>query len=80
MKAKVNSDACIGCGACTYTCPEVFELQDDGVAKAVVEATAHYEDADLIAEVSTDLGEAMPGIDINEIPEEQRLQNRGNYI
>ena len=50
------------------------------VAKAVVEATAHYEDADLIAEVSTDLGEAMPGIDINEIPEEQRLQNRGNYI
>ncbi|RAP44166.1 pyridoxal 5'-phosphate synthase lyase subunit PdxS [uncultured Methanosphaera sp.] len=50
------------------------------VAKAVVEATAHYDDADLIAEVSTDLGEAMPGIDINEIPEEQRLQNRGNYI
>lgn len=50
------------------------------VAKAVVEATAHYEDADLIAEVSTDLGEAMPSIDINEIPEEQRLQNRGNYI
>jgi len=36
MKVKVNSDACIGCGACTYTCPEVFELQD-GVAKAVVE-------------------------------------------
>ena len=50
------------------------------VAKAVVEATAHYEDADLIAEVSTDLGAAMPGIDINEIPEEERLQNRGNLI
>lgn len=50
------------------------------VAKAIVDATAHYEDADLIAEVSTDLGEAMPGLDINEIPEEERLQNRGNYI
>ena len=50
------------------------------VAKAVVEATAHYEDADLIADVSTDLGAAMPGIDINEIPEEERLQNRGNLI
>ena len=50
------------------------------VAKAVVEATAHYEDADLIAEVSTDLGAAMPGIDINEIPEEERLQNRGNFF
>ncbi len=35
MKAKVNSDACIGCGACTYTCPEVFSLGDDGVAKAI---------------------------------------------
>lgn len=50
------------------------------VAKAVVDATAHYDDADLIAEVSTDLGAAMPGIDINEIPEEERLQNRGNLI
>lgn len=50
------------------------------VAKAVVEATAHYEDADLIADVSTDLGAAMPGIDINEIPEEERLQNRGKLI
>lgn len=50
------------------------------VAKAVVDATAHYDDADLIAEVSTDLGAAMPGLDINEIPEEERLQNRGNYI
>lgn len=50
------------------------------VAKAVVEATAHYEDADLIADVSTDLGAAMPGIDINEIPEEERLQNRGSLI
>lgn len=50
------------------------------VAKAVVEATAHYEDADLIADVSTDLGAAMPGIDINEISEEERLQNRGNLI
>lgn len=36
MKVNVNSDACIGCGACTYTCPEVFELQDEGYAKAIV--------------------------------------------
>lgn len=50
------------------------------VANAIVDATAHYEDAQLIAEVSTNLGAAMPGIDVNEIPEEERLQNRGNYI
>lgn len=25
----VDKDACIGCGACTEVCPEVFELRDD---------------------------------------------------
>ena len=47
------------------------------VEKAVVQATTHYKDADLIAKVSTNLGEAMPGIDIGEIPENERLQERG---
>lgn len=27
---KVDQDKCIGCGACTVICPEVFELRDDG--------------------------------------------------
>ena len=40
MKAIVNKDACIGCGACTYTCPDVFELSDDGVATVKVEEVA----------------------------------------
>jgi pyridoxal 5'-phosphate synthase pdxS subunit len=47
------------------------------IAKAIVEATAHFEDADLLAEVSRDLGKAMPGLDMNEIPESERLQTRG---
>ena len=47
------------------------------VAKAIVEATAHYEDAEVIAKVSTDLGKAMPGLEISEIPENERLQTRG---
>ncbi len=34
MKFKVN-DNCIGCGACTYTCEEVFEIDDKtGLAEA----------------------------------------------
>ncbi len=33
MKAKVN-EGCISCGACVSTCPEVFQLNDDGVAEA----------------------------------------------
>ncbi len=47
------------------------------VANAIAEATAHYEDAEVIAEVSRDLGKAMPGLEISQIPESERLQDRG---
>ena len=33
MKFLVNS-GCIGCGLCASTCPEVFQLTDENVAKA----------------------------------------------
>jgi pyridoxal 5'-phosphate synthase pdxS subunit len=46
-------------------------------AKAIVEATTHFEDADIIARVSRDLGEAMVGINISDIPEAERMQERG---
>ncbi|WP_048190661.1 pyridoxal 5'-phosphate synthase lyase subunit PdxS [Methanobacterium sp. SMA-27] len=47
------------------------------VAKAIVEATTHFEDADIITKVSTDLGKAMPGLEISDIPENMKLQTRG---
>jgi pyridoxal 5'-phosphate synthase pdxS subunit len=47
------------------------------VAKAIVEATTHYNDAEIIAEVSRDLGKAMPGLEISDIPENEKLQTRG---
>ncbi len=37
MKAKVNKDVCIGCGACQAICEDVFEIDDDGLAKAKVD-------------------------------------------
>jgi pyridoxal 5'-phosphate synthase pdxS subunit len=46
-------------------------------AKAIVQATTHYRDAAIIAEVSKNLGEAMVGIDISTLPQEQLLANRG---
>ncbi len=46
-------------------------------AKAIVHATAHFEDASEIADASRDLGEAMPGIDATKLPQEERLQDRG---
>ena len=45
-------------------------------AKAIVIATTHYQDAKLIAEVSKELGDPMPGLDIASIPEEHLLQIR----
>lgn len=35
MKLKVNKDLCIGCGACQAVCPEVFEIEDDGLATVI---------------------------------------------
>lgn len=46
-------------------------------AKAIVEATYNFDKPDVIGEVSKNLGEAMVGINIDEIPEEQLLAKRG---
>ncbi|HEY83400.1 MAG TPA: pyridoxal 5'-phosphate synthase lyase subunit PdxS [Dehalococcoidia bacterium] len=46
-------------------------------AQAIVKATTHYQDPQIIAEVSKNLGEAMPGLDIKQIPSEELLAPRG---
>ncbi|MGB9903628.1 MAG: pyridoxal 5'-phosphate synthase lyase subunit PdxS [Desulfotomaculales bacterium] len=46
-------------------------------AKAIVAATTYYNDPKVLAEVSKDLGEAMPGLEISAIPAPQRMQERG---
>ncbi len=46
-------------------------------ARAIVAATTYYQDVNVLAEVSRDLGEAMYGLDIATIPPENRMQERG---
>ena len=47
------------------------------MAEAIVKATTHYEDPGIIAEVSTGLGDAMPGLDVRTMPVEEQLAVRG---
>lgn len=47
-------------------------------ANAIVKAVTCYNDPLLLAEISENLGEAMVGINISDIPQQQRLQDRGN--
>ena len=56
----------------------IFKASDpERIAKAVVKAVTHYKDPEIIAEVSKGLGDAMPGIDMRTLPEEQLLSVRG---
>ncbi len=49
----------------------------EAVAKAIVQATTHYNDPQVIADVSRGLGEAMPGLEIKSIPPGELLATRG---
>ncbi|GAP41270.1 ferredoxin [Flexilinea flocculi] len=45
MKAKVDQSLCIGCGLCVTTCPDVFRMNDDGVAEAFQEYSTDLVDS-----------------------------------
>ncbi len=56
----------------------IFKSDDPAArAKAVVEATTHYQNSDIVAKASKGLKKAMKGLDMSEIAEEDRLQERG---
>jgi pyridoxal 5'-phosphate synthase pdxS subunit len=60
----------VGSGIFKSDNPEKF-------AKAIVEATTHFEDYELIGQISKNLGTAMKGIEISSIAASDRMQERG---
>ncbi len=51
--------------------------QPQRMADAIVRATTHYNDDQILAEVSTGLGDAMPGLNLDDLPASERLAARG---
>jgi len=47
------------------------------VAEAIVQATLHYDDPKVLAQVSKGLGEAMPGVEMSTLTSADRMQERG---
>lgn len=56
----------------------IFKSEDPAArARAIVEATTHYQDPEVLLRVSRGLKGAMPGLEISTIPAQERLQERG---
>jgi pyridoxal 5'-phosphate synthase pdxS subunit len=56
----------------------IFKSQNpEARARAIVKTTTHYQEPQIIAEVSKDLGEAMPGLDINKLSTQELMAPRG---
>ncbi len=56
----------------------IFKSSDPAArARAIVQATTHYKDPDVLAKVSEELGEAMPGIETSKLAPGDLLQTRG---
>lgn len=61
MKVKVDKSLCIGCGACQAVAPSVFELEDDGLAKAI--------DEEIQEDIKEDVMDALEGCPTSAISE-----------
>ena len=56
----------------------IFKSENpERMAQAIVKATTHYNEPEILAEVSRGLGSAMPGLDVTTMPLEEQLATRG---
>ena len=56
----------------------IFKSEDPArMAHAIVQAVTHYQDPQILADISKGLGEAMRGLELSQIPKEELLAKRG---
>jgi len=70
MKLVVDKDICIGCGACAAICPDVFEIDEDGLAVSVVD--------EINEDVAEDAIDAKEGCPVNAIKEDTEKEKENN--
>ena len=70
MKLVVDKDICIGCGACAAICPDVFEIDEDGLAISVAN--------EINEEVEEDAIDAKEGCPVNAIKEDNEQEKENN--
>jgi pyridoxal 5'-phosphate synthase pdxS subunit len=79
IATPADASLCMQLGAeSVFVGSGIFKSSDPAArARAIVEATTHFEDPEAVARASEGLGEAMPGIEIGTLAESELLQTRG---
>jgi pyridoxal 5'-phosphate synthase pdxS subunit len=56
----------------------IFKSQDpEAQARAIVQAATHFQDPEVLARVSAEIGEPMRGVAVSTLPESDLLETRG---
>lgn len=66
MKVTIDRSGCIGCGLCAETCPEVFQIADDGLAEVCSQPDGNTENT-----VKEAVSEAAENCPVNVITTEE---------
>jgi len=79
IATPADAALCMALGAESVFVGSGIFLSSDpvGRARAIVEAVTYWEDPAKLAEISTGLGEAMPGLEIGTLSDDERLSRRG---
>jgi pyridoxal 5'-phosphate synthase pdxS subunit len=79
IATPADASLCMQLGAeSVFVGSGIFKSSDPPArARAIVRATTHYQEPEILLEISESLGEAMPGINVSGLDESELLQTRG---